>query len=174
MTDQALIRRPLTQPTEILSQLQSGQLLQLRGRRGNAIIICHRHHAELAGAGAAVGGVLDLDCRRVIPIGKISLVYPESRSERQRAYAMRQQWILFTHKAMESWVPLQRARNLLVQLYRYFEPELIDQLPDEILAQLVGVLPKTIGMVRQSLRFQQPSVPRDSSEITAKWEASSL
>lgn len=155
MTNHALIPKPTVQPTEILSRLKSGQRLRVNGCRGNAIIICHRHHSELAGPGAAVGGVFDLECDRVIPIGKVSIVYPQSRSERQKSYILRQKWILFTQKAMESYVPLQRAKNLLVLLEKYFEPQLIDPLSDEILARLVGVLPKTIGVVRQSLKSRQ-------------------
>jgi hypothetical protein len=152
MTDRSLVRRPITQPTEILNQLQSGQLLRVKGCRGNAIIICHRHHAELAGPGAAVGGTFDLDCSRVIPIGNISIIHPESQSERQKAYILRQRWILFSQSAMQNSVPLQCAKKILILLYKYFDPQLIDQLPDEVLAQLVGVLPKTIGMVRQSFK----------------------
>lgn len=162
MTAQALVCRPIVQTTEILNQLQSGQLLRVNGRPGNAIIICHRHHAELAGPGAAVGGPFDVDCRRVIPVGKISMVYPQSRSDRQKAYAQRQRWILFTQHAMESWVPLQRAKHILFLLYKYFDPQIIDQLPDEIIAQLVGVLPTTVSMVRQSLKCQQSSTSSDS------------
>jgi hypothetical protein len=154
MTDQALVQRPIVQPTEILNQLQSGQLFKVNACRGNAIIICHRHHAELAGPGAAVGGPFDIDCGRVIPVGKISIVYPQSSLERQKAYALRKRWILFTLHAMESWLPLERAKNLLILLYKYFDPQIINELPDEVLAQLVGVLPKTIGMVRKSLEFQ--------------------
>ncbi|NEQ68160.1 MAG: hypothetical protein F6K21_22175, partial [Symploca sp. SIO2D2] len=104
MTDQALSHRPITQPTDILNQLQSGQLLQVYGRRGNALIIVHRHHAELAGPGAAVGSVFDFDCCRVIPIGRVSIIYPESSAKRQQACAMRQRWIRFTQKAMETYV----------------------------------------------------------------------
>jgi hypothetical protein len=59
MTARSLVPRPITQPTEILNQLQSGQLLRVKGCSGNAIIICHRHHAELAGPGAAVGSSFD-------------------------------------------------------------------------------------------------------------------
>lgn len=151
MEGQSLVYRPITQPTEILSQLQTGQLLRVKGTPGNALIICNPHHSELAGPGAAVGSVFDLKCSRVIPIGKVSIVYPETRIERTKAYALRQQWILFTHKAMETWVPLQRAEKLLIMLYQYFDPQLIDELPDEVLARLVGVLPKTIGIVRQTL-----------------------
>lgn len=160
MTDKSLTRRLIAQPTEILTQLQSGQLLRVNGTRGNAIVIFHRHHAELAGPGAAVGGVFDIDCSRVIAVGKISIGYPQSREERQQAYVLRQQWTQFTLKAMESWVPLQRAKNFLVLLNKYFEPQLIDQLPDEVLAQLVGVLPQTIGIVRQVMKSQQSSTPQ--------------
>ncbi|NES19021.1 MAG: hypothetical protein F6K41_08845 [Symploca sp. SIO3E6] len=148
MTDQALSHRPITQPTDILNQLQSGQLLRVYGRRGNALIIVHRHHAEIAGPGAAVGSVFDLDCCRVIPVGKVSIIYPESLTKRQQAYVMRQKWIRFTQKAMETYIPLERGQRLLILLHKYFATELIDSLSDEVLAQLVGVLPRTIEMVR--------------------------
>lgn len=165
MTDQALVRRPIIQTTEILNQLQSGQLFRVNGPPGNAIVICHRHHAELAGPGAAVGGSFDVDCRRVIPVGKVSIVYPASRSERRKAYAIRQQWIVFTQRAMEGWVPLQRAHNILILLEKYFDPQVIDQLPDEAIAQLVGVFPKTISMVRPTLKAQRSSMLQDSKLV---------
>lgn len=165
MTDKALIRRPITQPTEILNQLQSGQLLKITGGRGNAMIICHRYHAEIAGPGAAIGGAFDFDCKRVIPLGKISLVYPESRLERQQAYAVRQRWLGFTKQAMDSYVPLQRAHKILTLLYKYFDPQIIDKLPDEIIAQLVGVLTKTVGMARPSVKSQSKNILQDSQKI---------
>ena len=165
MTDQSLVRRPIIQTTEILNQLQSGQLFRVNGTPGNAIVICHRHHAELAGPGAAVGGPFDVDCRRVIPVGKISIVYPASRSDRRKAYAVRQQWITFTQKAMESWVPLQRAHNILSRLDQYFDPQIIDQLSDEAIAQLVGVFPKTIGMVRPTFKSQRSRMPENLKAV---------
>jgi hypothetical protein len=152
MNDKSLVCRPITQPTEILIQLHTGQLLKVNGHPGNALIICHPHHSELAGPGAAVGGIFDLKCIRVIAIGKVSIVYPETHRERHKAYIRRQQWMLFTQKAMESWVPLQRSKRLLILLYQYFDHKLIDELPDEVLARLVGVLPKTMATMRQSLR----------------------
>lgn len=155
MTDQSLALRPLTQPKEIINQLRNGQLLKVSGIRGNGIIIFHRHHAEIAGPGAAVGGIFDIQCSRIMPLGKTSIVQPQSFNERQKAYKLRQQWIRFTQNAMESGVPLQRANQLLISLYRYFEPQIIDQLPSEVLAKLVGVLPKTMAMVRQSENHQQ-------------------
>ncbi|HBB34327.1 MAG TPA: hypothetical protein DDZ80_13590 [Cyanobacteria bacterium UBA8803] len=167
MTELALIRRPIVQPTDILTQLQTGQLLRVNGDRGNAIIICHRHHAELAGPGAVVGGPFDLDCNRVIPIGNISLVYPESRRDRQKGYVLRQRWILFTQHAMQSYVPLQRAKTMLILLHKYFDSEVIDQLPDEVIAQLVGVLPKTVEMLRQSWQPQVSSILKEAEQLVA-------
>lgn len=167
MTELALIRKPITQPTEILSQLQTGQLLVVNGDRGNGIIICHRHHAEIAGPGAAVGGgIVDIDCRRVIPIGKISLVYPESYRERRKAWVIRQRWNLFTQHGMKSHVPLQRAHHILILLYKYFDRELIEELPDDVIAQLIGVLPKTIAAVRQAWKSQQQKALSEAKLLT--------
>jgi hypothetical protein len=45
-------------------------------------------------------------------------------------------------------VPLQRAQKILNQLENYFDQETINQLPDEALALLVGVLPHMIKRVR--------------------------
>jgi hypothetical protein len=165
MTKLALIRKPIIQPTEILSQLQTGQLLRVNGTRGNALIIMHRHHAELAGSGAAVGGLFDADCTRVIPIGTLSLVYPESRYERQKAYQLRQRWILFTQHAMTTYVPLHRAKILLSLLYKYFDAQFIDELSDDVIAQLVGVLPKTIGTVRRSRRSPTQQKPQTRKSV---------
>lgn len=148
MSETSLILKALAQPTEILTQLQSGQLLRVEGQPGSALIICHRHYAELAGPGAAVGGVFDLDCSRVIPIGSPAIVYSETHLERIEAYRIRQRWMTLTQKAMASPVPLQRSHNILTVLHRFFGAEVCQQLPDEVIAQLVGVLPKTVQMVR--------------------------
>ncbi|MBW4575319.1 MAG: hypothetical protein KME08_08545 [Aphanothece sp. CMT-3BRIN-NPC111] len=168
MSQTALIRKPIFQPTQILNQLQSGQILKVEGDRGSALILCHPHHAELAGPGAAVGGMFDLHCSRIIPIGKVSMVYLESSAERQQAYATREQWIRLTQKAMESYVPLQRARTLLLLLEKYFNAETVSRLPDEILAQLVGVLPKTLRMARpRPTQSQSGNLKQDLQLVTA-------
>lgn len=161
MLTTAVIPQPLVQSTQILAQLKSGQIFRVKGGGGTAMIICHRHHAELAGPGAVVGGAFDLDCCRLIPIGNVSLVYAESRAERQQGYAIRQKWLGFTQKAMDSSVPLQRARHILILLERYFGAEKVSSLPDEVLAQLVGVLPKTLAMAR---RVNHPQVESPQKE----------
>lgn len=97
-----------------------------------------------------MGGLFDLDCRRVLPVGNFSLVCPESVQERQQAYALRRQWIRLTQQITGNSVSLQRAQMILNQFEHYFDSKTITQLPDEAFALLVGVLPHTIRKVRNT------------------------
>jgi hypothetical protein len=139
-----------SQASRILAQLHDKQLLIVNSRRRNGLILYKRYHAEFAGPGAAVGGVFDLDCQQVLPVGNLSLITPESPDERQRAYLIRRQWINLTKKITEKSVPLERAQMILNQFDNYFDPETIAQLQDEAFALLVGVLPHTIRKVRNT------------------------
>src|SRR4028118_859335 len=138
-----------SQASAILSQLHDKQLLVVNSRRRNGLILYKRYHAEFAGPGAAVGGLFDLDCERVLPVGNLSLISPESSVERQRAYLIRRQWVRLTIEITDNPVPLQRAQKIINQFEGFFEAELIAQLPDTALALLVGVLPQTIKLARQ-------------------------
>jgi len=133
-------------------------------RRRGGIILCKRHHAEFAGPGSAVGGACDIDCCRMIPIGDVAMIHPESYQDRQKAYLMRQRWFRFTQKAMESSVPLKRAYAILVMLEKYFGAESTSSVPDEIICQLVGVLPKTVTMARQ-YKANQPARQQPNSTV---------
>ena len=124
------------------------ELLIVSPRRRNGLILFKRYHAEFAGPGAAVGGLIDRDCQRVLPVGNFSLISPESSEERQRAYLIRRQWVRLTIEITDNPTPLQRAQRILNQFEGFFESEIIAQLPDEALAFLVGVLPETIRKVR--------------------------
>jgi hypothetical protein len=119
------------------------ELLIVSPRRHNGLILFKRYHAEFAGPGAAVGGLIDRDCQRVLPIGNLSLISPESSEERQRAYLIRRQWVRLTIEIIDNLTPLQRAQRIL-----HLESEQRAQLPDETLALLVGVLPETIRKAR--------------------------
>ena len=119
------------------------ELLIVSPRRRNGLILFKRYHAEFAGPGAAVGGLIDRECQRVLPVGNLSLLSPESSEERQRAYLIRRQWVRLTIEITDNPTPLQRAQRIL-----NFESEQRAQLPDEALAFLVGVLPETIRKVR--------------------------
>lgn len=145
---QELIEHP--NDSDILTQLNSGQLLVVNSRRRNGLIIYKRFHAEFAGPGAAVGSFFDVDCSRVIPVGDLSLVFPDSQEERQKGYLIRRQWIRLTQQLTDNPVPLQRAQMILNQFENYFGPETVADLPDEAFALLVGVLPQTVRIMRRN------------------------
>lgn len=140
-----------SQALKILEQLQDKQLLIVNSQRRNGLILYKRYHAEFAGPGSAVGGVFDLDCQRVLPVGDLSLIYPKASDEQQRAYLIRRQWIRLTRQITENPVPLQRGQMILNQFDHYFDTETIAKLPDEAFALLVGVLPNTIRKVRNTV-----------------------
>lgn len=149
MSQPSLLPQLTVNSKQVLTQLSSGQILTIDSRCRGGIILCKRHHAEFAGYGAAVGGSCDIDCNRVIPIGDVRLIHPESFLDRQKAFIMRQRWFRFTQKAMESSVPLQRAHIILVMLEKYFGTEAVNSISDDVICQLIGVLPKTVTMARQ-------------------------
>jgi len=134
----------------VLLQFQSGQMLRIGPRQGTGLILCKSHHAELAGWGAAVGGISDLDVRKVIPIGNFTLDYPESYEDRKKAYQRRKKWFEALMKMTSNPVPMQRAIGILHLLEKYFGLAKTINIPDEVLAQLVGVLPKKMAIARHS------------------------
>ncbi len=144
---------PTTSLQELLTRIQCGELLVVNSRRKNGLILGKRFHAEFAGPGAAIGGVLDLDCEWLIPIGNLSWVIPESNEEQENAFKIRRQWIkLITRLFTEGSTPLERAHNVLDHFEGYFDLETIQQLPTEAWAFLIGVFPQTIEIARKSLR----------------------
>lgn len=146
--DQQLIE--LHDVDEISRRLANEELLVVNSRRRNGLIICKEYHAEFAGPGAAVGSFFDTNCRQVIPVGELSLIYPENQEERQKAYLIRRQWIRLTHQLTDNPVPVQRAQMILNQFENYFGAQTVEELPDEAFALLVGVLPQTVRTLRQS------------------------
>lgn len=137
--------------TSILARLAKHELLVVNSRKRNGLIICKRYHAEFAGPGAAVGGSFDVDCQHVIPVGDLSLIYPQTQEERQNAYLIRRQWIRLTHRLTDNPIPLQRAQMILNQFENYFDAETVSLLPDYAFALLVGVLPQTVRTMRSTV-----------------------
>jgi hypothetical protein len=133
----------MNKPMPILQDLQI-----VSPRRRNGLILYKPYHAEFAGPGSAVGGLIDQNCQQVLPVGNLSLFSPESSNERQRAYLIRRQWVRLTIEITNNPVPLQRAQKILNQFEGFFEAEIIAQLPDVALAFLVGVLPQTVREAR--------------------------
>lgn len=148
------------QKDQLVELLTSGQLLKVEASYGSAVIVCHRYYAELVGPGAIVGGNLDLDSKRIVPIGEVSFQPLESVAEKQQAYAARKEWLMKIHEITESDIPLQRAEQILRLLQEYCGIAATAQLPDRLIGQLVGTLPETIEMARQLVKqeLQQPEV----------------
>lgn len=136
------------QVDEVVEKIDSGQLWVVNSRRRNGLIVVREFHAEFAGPGAAVGGDLDKDIVKLIPIGNLSLLEPDSHEAHQNAIKIRLQWIRLTQNFTDQPSPDDRARMILEQFKTYFDQSTVDLVPDEAFALLVGVLPQTIHRVR--------------------------
>ena len=140
-----------SQASEILSQIHNGQLLVVNPRRKNGLILFKKYHAEFAGPGAVVGSLFDLDIARVLPVGNLILVQPQTSKEKINAYLIRRQWIRLTKQITDNPAPVQRAQVILNQFEHWFDAQTAAQMPDEAFALLVGVLPQTIRKVRDDV-----------------------
>ncbi len=136
------------QADDVVEKIDSGQLWVVNSRRRNGLIVVREFHAEFAGPGAAVGGDLDEDVVKLIPIGNLSLLEPDSHEAHQNAIKIRLQWIRLTQNFTDQPKPNDRARMILEQFKTYFDQATVDLVPDEAFAMLVGVLPQTIRRVR--------------------------
>ncbi len=139
---------PNSQIDKILAQLKARELLIINPRRKNGLIICKQYHAEFAGPGAIVGGQFDPGAVAIIPVGDLSLISPRTIQERKQAYKMRRQWVRLTKQIIDNPIPTERAQVILNQFEHWFDAETVANLPDEVFALLVGVLPQTIRKVR--------------------------
>lgn len=128
--------------------LRDKKLLVINPKRKNGLILIKTYYAEFAGPGAIVGGCFDEDLQKVIPLGKLSLISPLNPSERQRAYLIRRQWVRLTKQITDNPVPHERAQVILNQFEHWFDAKTANQVPDEIFALIVGVLPDTITKAR--------------------------
>ncbi len=133
---------------DIMAKIRGGDLWVVNSRRRNGLIIHKEFYTEFAGPGAAVGGGLDADCRAVIPLGSLSLIAPDSAEAQQKALKIRLQWVRLTQNFTDKPVPVDRAQLILEQFKSYFDQSIVDQIPDEAFALLVGVLPYTVRRAR--------------------------
>ncbi len=140
---------PSSNNEDILTKLRGQDLWVVNSRRRNGLIIHKEFYTEFAGPGAAVGGGLDDDCRDVIPLGSLSLLPSTSAEDRQKALKIRLQWVRLTQNFTDNPLALDRARMILEQFKSYFDPSIVDQVPDEAFALLVGVLPYTVRRARE-------------------------
>lgn len=151
-TEQPVIQTP--KADEILKRLSGGELWVVNSRRRNGLILFKEFYAEFAGPGAAVGGSFDLDCQQVIPLGTLSLIQPDDPEDHQKALRIRLQWIRLTQNFTDKADPYDRAQMILEQFKNYFDQSIVEGVPDEAFAMLVGVLPCTMRVARGRLSWQ--------------------
>lgn len=133
---------------EIEQKLSQGKLLIVNPRRKNGLILIKKYHAEFAGPGAVVGSCFDTELREVIPVGNLSLIEPKKTEEKQKAYLIRRQWVRLTKQITDNPIAMERAEVILNQFEHWFDAEITANLPDEVFALLIGVLPQTIRKAR--------------------------
>lgn len=151
-----------------LEQLfNSGQLFYLPATEPIGLILKFPHHADFAGCGSAVGGKFDLRCVSVYPIGNFNFCLPETCQQRQFALKRRMDYMYTIHRITSVQAPLQRAYLMVRQLSRWLNPEEAQKIPPELLASLIGVLPKTIEVGwLQYLHHSQTHFPSTSTPST--------
>jgi hypothetical protein len=136
--------------------LSSRQLLAVSEHRRSGLILCKEHHAEFAGPGAAVGSDVEQTYKVIIAIGSPNLVRVTNHTDRQRAYSRRIQWGRWLHKIVDNPDPFQRVERLFYSFEEFFGYQVAANLPNAVLANLVGVLPQTIQTLRQHYRLAEP------------------
>ena len=141
----------MNDPVEILSQVRQKESLIVNPRKRNGIILIKGYHAEFAGPGSVIGGEFDTEVIQVLAVGNLSLLQPQSREEKIKAYLIRRQWILLTKQIADNPTPQQRAQIILNQFENWFDSAIASQVCDEAFSLLVGVLPKTIASARREI-----------------------
>ena len=135
--------------SSLVEQIRSGPCQVVNSRKAGGIIILTEHSAEFAGPGAVVDTPLDRHCTQVIPLGTLVLVSPKSVDEVLTGYRIRLQWLKLISRSTSLENTQMRAQKILDQFEQFFRKSDVQQVPDEVLAQLVGVLPQTIRAVRR-------------------------
>lgn len=123
------------QPIEMLKE---GQLLSLSESYPAGLILQKPYYAEYIGPGSAVGGMFDLQCVTIHPLGKAELSTPETLDERQNAFQRRMEDIEQMQLICEKDLPIERAVAVLEMLTQHFYQDEIQMIPNEVLAKLWG------------------------------------
>ncbi len=136
-----------------LDLFKSGRLLALKPNCRGALIIQKPFYADFAGPGAAVGGTFDFSCTSVYAIGEVEFYAPASYAERQQAFQKRMDYSQKLEEILAVPSPIHRVRAILKVLSQGLQADLVKMIPSNLIAQLGGVLTKTVEIARQ-----QPSI----------------
>lgn len=133
---------------EIINCIHDRKLLIVNPKRKNGLILYKRYHAEFAGPGSVVGGLFDADVTKIIAVGNIAAIAPQTSQERISGYLIRRQWVRLIKQITDNPSPVERSQLILNQFENWFDARTAENLPDEAFAALVGVLPQTITKAR--------------------------
>lgn len=123
-------------------------ILAVSEQKKCGLILCKTYHADFAGPGAAVGSPVEQGYNVVIAIGSPELIPVETYEDRYKAYGRRIQWMRWLERITNYPDPSVRVEKLLAGFEAFFSRQVVIELPDEVLALLVGVLPQTVNAVR--------------------------
>lgn len=144
----ALVPKENHQP---LQMLQSGQLLSIANLPGTGLILRKAFHCEFVGPGAAVGGMFDTGCTSVYAVGQVQFLVPATTADRKQAFQVRITYLERLQEITVGEAPLRRALSALEYLGNVLGKEVVQEIPDELMAGLVGVFTETMAIARQQV-----------------------
>lgn len=160
--DKALINKADSRPIQLL---KSGQLLAIAADCQGGLILQKPFYAEFVGPGAAVGGTFDIQSTSAYVLGKVQFLELTTYAERQQAFQKRIAYIKkFQETILPEQSPLRRACLIMNQLYQWFGVDETKRIPNELMAQLVGVLPGTIAIAQQQ-SAQNSTIQREHCSV---------
>lgn len=139
------------------------RLLAINEYQKSGLILCKGYHAEFAGPGALVRTALEQQCTAIVAIGAPEIIEVVTPEERQKAYGRRIQWMRWLQKITDHPSPVERLEKLLYGFEAFFGRNVVQELPHEVLALLVGVLPQTVG--RSQLPYSLSAAPEPQSVL---------
>jgi hypothetical protein len=140
-----------------LDLFKSGQLLVLKSNCRGGLIIQKPFHADFVGPGAAVGGSFDIQCTSVYIVGEVEFDVPASYEERQQAFQTRIAYIQKLEEILSVSSSIHRACLMIQQLSLWLGVSHVRKIPLELIAQLGGVLPKSVSVAWQRLSTRNTS-----------------
>lgn len=133
------------------------------------LILCSAYHAEFAGPGAAIVSPVDQGYEIAIAIGSPEIVTLNTAQQRQQAYSRRIQWIRWLERIAQYPDPMTRAEKLLSSFEAFFSHDVVAELPDELLALLIGVFPTTVQTVRSQRCDPTQNNPIEKKALEWQW-----
>lgn len=168
------------------SPIPQGEFFLSQSNSVGGIFLQKSFYVDFVTPGAYIGGHLDRYCVRAFACGNIS--WQEISNERSRQTSLYQR--ITTMATLQSIIlevsPLRRSCQILHQLSQWLGKEALQQIPQEILAKMVGVHPEKIAIawrlysspkhhhiVNRLIRKTDPSPPSNQQTFADTWETTS-